>query len=82
MEACRDRLWRHEWKHEIGPSDLIALRQRLRAVAFCDPHASDGTYRIRSLYFDNGEDRAFAKSWTASAAGRNSASGIMTAIPR
>ena len=58
MEACRDRLWRHEWKHEIGPSDLIALRQRLRAVAFCDPHASDGTYRIRSLYFDNGEDRA------------------------
>ena len=50
--------FRHEWKHEINPSDLIALRQRLRAVAKPDPHAVDGRYTVRSLYFDDLTDRA------------------------
>ena len=50
--------WRHEWKHEISPSDRIALRQRLGAVCRLDPHATNGRYRIRSLYFDNMEDKA------------------------
>lgn len=44
--------FRHEWKHEISPSDLIVLRQRLRAVAKPDTHSEDGRYDIRSLYFD------------------------------
>ncbi|MBR1845315.1 MAG: polyphosphate polymerase domain-containing protein [Oscillospiraceae bacterium] len=50
--------YRHEWKHEINRSDLITLRQRLRAVAKIDPHAIDGRYMIRSLYFDTPTDRA------------------------
>ena len=50
--------YRHEWKHEIGTSDLIAIRQRMRAIAKPDHHALDGKYRIRSLYFDNLADRA------------------------
>lgn len=50
--------FRHEWKHEIGAADLIAIRQRMRAVARPDPHAVDGKYQIRSLYFDNGSDQA------------------------
>ena len=50
--------YRHEWKHEISHSDLLAIRQRLRAVAQADPHAVDGKYLIRSLYFDNLQDRA------------------------
>lgn len=50
--------YRHEWKHEINRSDLIALRQRLRAVAKPDPHAVDGRYMIRSLYFDTPTDKA------------------------
>ncbi len=50
--------YRHEWKHEISYADLLAIRQRLRAVAECDPHAVDGKYRIRSLYFDNLDDKA------------------------
>ena len=52
------RPYRHEWKHEISRADLIAIRQRLRAVAECDPHAEGGKYRIRSLYFDNLYDKA------------------------
>ena len=50
--------FRHEWKHEINLSDMIAIRQSLRAVAQADPHAVDGKYFIRSLYFDNLYDKA------------------------
>lgn len=50
--------YRHEWKHEINQADLLVLRQRLRAVMNPDPHAVDGKYQIRSLYFDNIADRA------------------------
>lgn len=50
--------FRHEWKHEISWSDLIAIRQRLRAVAKPDIHAIDGKYFIRSLYFDDPLDTA------------------------
>lgn len=50
--------FRHEWKHEITYADLITIRQRLRAVAQPDSHGADGTYHIRSLYFDTPTDRA------------------------
>ena len=53
-----DIQYRHEWKHEISFSDLLVIRQRLRAVAEPDPHAKDGKYLIRSLYFDNRRDKA------------------------
>ena len=45
--------FRHEFKHEIGYCDLIALRSRLSAVMQQDPHAINGRYEIRRLYFDN-----------------------------
>lgn len=50
--------FRHELKHEITVSDMIAIRQRLRAVATPDTHAVSGKYLIRSLYFDTPEDKA------------------------
>lgn len=50
--------YRHEWKHVISYLDLITIRSRLRAVAEPDPHAEGGKYRIRSLYFDNLNDKA------------------------
>ena len=50
--------YRHEWKHEISYTDLLCIRQRLRAVAEPDPHARNGKYFIRSIYFDNGADKA------------------------
>ena len=48
---------RHEIKHEINYSDLLIIRQRLAAVAYPDPHAINGKYLIRSLYFDNLSDK-------------------------
>ena len=50
--------FRHELKHEITNADRIAIRQRMRAIATPDPHAVDGKYLIRSLYFDTPEDKA------------------------
>lgn len=50
--------YRHEWKHLISEADLSTLRRRLGAVMEADPHAVNGRYRIRSLYFDTPEDTA------------------------
>ena len=50
--------YRHELKHDITISDMITIRQRLRAVAEADKHAVDGRYLIRSLYFDTPGDKA------------------------
>lgn len=50
--------FRHEVKHEISRLDIPVLRQRLKAVMTPDSHAEDGRYQIRSLYFDNPDDKA------------------------
>lgn len=50
--------FRHEIKHEINSLDMLILRQRLSAVMQRDPHVIGGKYEIRSLYFDNADDKA------------------------
>ena len=51
--------FRHEYKHQINLSDVYGLRTRLSAVAKYDPYArEDGTYIVKSLYFDNYMDKA------------------------
>ena len=51
--------FRHEYKHQINLADIYGLRMRLSAVAKHDSHAGDdGTYFIKSLYFDNYMDKA------------------------
>lgn len=51
-------VFRHELKHEISYADMLVIRQRLKVVARVDEHAVDGKYRIRSLYFDNLDNKA------------------------
>ena len=50
--------YRHELKHEISYADYLSIRMRMGAIATPDPHAIDGKYLIRSLYFDNLYDKA------------------------
>lgn len=50
--------YRHEWKHEINHSDFLTLQMRLAAIMKRDPNAMDGSYKVRSLYFDTPTDRA------------------------
>lgn len=49
---------RHEIKHKITRMDMLCIRQRMLAIAQADSHATNGRYRIRSLYFDSPDDRA------------------------
>ncbi|WAA09574.1 polyphosphate polymerase domain-containing protein [Fervidibacillus albus] len=50
---------RTELKHEISKMDCYLLRNRLKHVMEVDPHANnDGKYFIRSVYFDNLDNKA------------------------
>ncbi len=50
---------RHELKYYINVSDYLALKSRLKYIAYPDPFAGqDGTYTIRSLYFDDPNNNA------------------------
>lgn len=50
---------RHEYKIYLNKSDYYAIKPRLKAVMKPDAYVlSDGSYKIRSLYFDNYEDKA------------------------
>ncbi len=50
---------RHEIKHYIIISDYLSLKSRLKHIAYPDRFAGeDGTYTIRSLYFDNLDNKA------------------------
>ena len=54
-EAC----FRHELKYQIGYPQYLELRSRLKAVMRTDSHTGpDGRYLIRSIYFDNYQDKA------------------------
>ena len=51
--------FRHEIKHFINLSDSIVIRSRLKHIMNPDVFAlEDGKYKIRSLYFDNLQNKA------------------------
>lgn len=51
--------YRHELKYPINAADYHALRQRLSALMRRDIHVGrDGYYIVRSIYFDNADDKA------------------------
>lgn len=45
--------YRHELKYLISYADKAELAVRLAPVLHLDPHATNGGYFIRSLYFDD-----------------------------
>ena len=51
--------YRHELKFTLPYAEYLGLRARLRTVMKADPHTdASGRYRIRSVYFDNSDDKA------------------------
>ena len=54
-------VFRHEWKYPLNLAEIEVLRRKLGFVMQIDPHAIDGKYQIRSLYFDNFDDKALAE---------------------
>jgi hypothetical protein len=50
---------RHELKHEVSKADYMILRDRLKYALTRDEHSGvDGSYVVRSLYFDTPKDSA------------------------
>ncbi len=45
--------YRHEWKYLLSRSEAEVLKRRLTPHLSLDPHAAEGGYTIRSLYFDD-----------------------------
>ena len=55
----KHEIYRHEVKYQISMADYLSIRQRLRLVMKPDIHAKEnGQYTVRSIYFDNLEDKA------------------------
>lgn len=51
--------YRHELKFSVSKADYLAIRSRVRTVMKSDPHTDEnGLYTIRSIYFDNPDDKA------------------------
>ena len=49
----------HEYKHQVNLADIYGLRTRLSAIVKHDSNCdADGTYFVKSLYFDNYMDKA------------------------
>ena len=50
--------YRHEYKYICNAMQNAVLKTRAKALMTGDFHAgADGSYRIRSLYFDDPQDR-------------------------
>ena len=52
-------VYRHELKYLISDREADILKNRLREKAGIDSHAKDGSYFIRSLYFDDVWESAY-----------------------
>ncbi len=49
----KPEVYRNEWKYLISEWEAELLKQRLSPFLQSDPYAVNGTYMIRSLYFDD-----------------------------
>lgn len=61
MKGFQERKGRYELKHNISKADCHLLRNNLRHFMKIDPHGDDGKYLIRSVYFDNFENKIFTQ---------------------
>ncbi len=53
-----DQKYRHEYKSYISMADMFFIIPRLRCIAAPDENMKNGSYFVRSLYFDNYADKA------------------------
>lgn len=51
--------YRHEFKYPLTHGQILMEEARIRPVMPKDPHASNGYYNIRSLYFDDYENSCY-----------------------
>ena len=59
VRTVEEQVFRHELKYLITSAQVGMLKSRLSGIAPLDAHAKGGSYRIRSLYFDDYDDRCY-----------------------
>lgn len=63
MIQPKSNKFRHELKYQITDAQLMMLKKRINHLIPADSHAgADGVYSIRSLYFDDYEDRCLREN--------------------
>lgn len=61
LHPKQDRLekFRNELKYICSEGELLQIHARVQALCQRDPHAENGIYNIRSVYFDDPQNRFF-----------------------
>ena len=73
--------YRHEIKYVIDRFQMTLLDRRLSAVMQSDRHArEDGTYDIRSLYFDNAQDKALKEKGYSGGSGLSKGTAVTSGL--
>ena len=63
MMQSKSMKYRHELKYQITDAQLVMLKNRINHLIPADSHAgADGVYSIRSLYFDDYENRCLREN--------------------
>lgn len=63
MTQPKSMKYRHELKYQISDAQVAMLKNRITHLIPSDSHAGpDGSYTIRSLYFDDYENRCFREN--------------------
>ena len=62
VKTAAETGFRHELKYLITSAQVGMLKSRLTGIAPLDSHADGGAYRIRSLYFDDYDNRCFREN--------------------
>lgn len=59
-DGMREKKFRHELKYVISAAQIPMIRNRIEHLATLDAHTgSSGSYTIRSLYFDDYDNRCY-----------------------
>ena len=62
-DVSEDRHYRNELKYVCSEGELQLILARIRHICPSDSHASaTGTYSIRSIYFDDAQNRCFLEN--------------------
>jgi SPX domain protein involved in polyphosphate accumulation len=58
--SIHEQKYRHELKYLVSAAQILLLKSRIAAIMPKDPHVkADGSYTIRSLYFDDYYNRCY-----------------------
>ena len=63
MTECKKTKYRHELKYPVTSAQILMLKNRINHLLPLDSHvAQTGAYRIRSLYFDDYDNRCMKEN--------------------